>query len=219
MQKHFYIATFNVRTLNTVNQLPELKASAPEHNIDIICIQEHIYYHSAQEIKYHDTGKGWKFVSACKDSVNAVIGGVGICLIPCALKSLNSIEKIQPKIMFASFNGNPCTTIVSCYCPTNANDETNIIAFYNELSSFVRHIPKHNVPIIGGDMNALIGKDENNKFCLHNSSNRNGEYLANFSLENRLVCLNTKFQKWEGKLWTYPDTSKAHLDYIFISKK
>ena len=35
------IATFNVRTLNRIGQLPELTASAIEYNIDIICVQEH----------------------------------------------------------------------------------------------------------------------------------------------------------------------------------
>ena len=42
-------------------------------------------------------------------------------------------------------------------------------------------------------MNVEIGEDENNKFCLHNFSNRNGEYLTDFSLENRLPCDNPKF--------------------------
>ena len=40
------IATFNVRTLNRIGQLPELTASAVEHKIDIICIQEHGYMHT-----------------------------------------------------------------------------------------------------------------------------------------------------------------------------
>ena len=35
------IVTFNVRTLNRIGQLLELTASAVEHNIDMICIQEH----------------------------------------------------------------------------------------------------------------------------------------------------------------------------------
>ncbi len=47
------------------------------------------------------------------------------------------------------------------------------------------YIIKHNVLIIGGDMNAQIGKDWNNKFFLHNSPNIIGKYLANFSFENR----------------------------------
>ena len=46
------------------------------------------------------------------------------------------------------------------------------IAFYNQLSSFVRSIPKHNILIISGDMDTQIGKTINNKFSLYNSSNR-----------------------------------------------
>ena len=66
----------------------------------------------------------------------------------------------------------------------------NIITFSNELSSLVRYILKHNVLIIGWEMNAEVRKDENNKFCLHNSPNRKREYLTVFSLENKLACLN-----------------------------
>ena len=61
------------------------------------------------------------------------------------------------------------------------------------LSSLVQNIPKHNILIIGGDMNAQISKDENNKFSLHKLPNRNSEYLTAFSLKNSLSCLNTKF--------------------------
>ena len=35
------IATFNVRTLHRIGQLPKPTASAVDHKIDIICIQEH----------------------------------------------------------------------------------------------------------------------------------------------------------------------------------
>ena len=49
------IATLNVRTLNRIGQLLELTASAVEHKIDIICIQEHRYMHT-EDIKYHETG-------------------------------------------------------------------------------------------------------------------------------------------------------------------
>ena len=40
----------------------------------------------------------------------------------------------------------------------------DITTFYNELSSIVWHIPKHNILIIDGDMNAHTGKDRNPKF-------------------------------------------------------
>ena len=33
--------TFNVRALNRIGQLPELTTSVIDHNIDIVCVQEH----------------------------------------------------------------------------------------------------------------------------------------------------------------------------------
>ena len=216
------IATFNVRTLNRIGQLPELIASAEEHKIDIICIQEHRYTHS-EDIKYHETGNGWSLatVSAWKNSVNAAIGGVGLLIGPRALKTLNSVEKIQPRMMAATFNGNPIATIISCYSPTNLSEETELDIFYDELSSLMRSIPKHNMLVIGGDMNAQIGKNGNNKYSLHNTSNRNGQHLTDFMIENRLACLNTNYQKREGKLWTYTyaNNTKAQIDYVLINKK
>ena len=216
------IATFNVRTLNRIGQLPELIASAEEHKIDIICIQEHRYTHT-EDIKYHETGNGWSLatVSAWKNSVNDAVGGVGLLIGPRALKTLNSIEKIQPRMMVATFNGNPRATIVSCYSPTNISEENEIVTFYDELSSLVRSTPKHNMLVIGGDMNAQIGKNGNNKYSLHNTSNRNGQHLTDFMIENRLACLNTNYQKREGKLWTYTyaNNTKAQIDYVLINKK
>ena len=155
------------------------------------------------------------FLGICTESsVNAALGGVGMVLSRRALKLLNSKEKIQPRIMCASFHDDSCTTIISSFGSTNACDEMDITTFYDELSFLARYITKHNILIIVGDMNSKIRKDENHKFGLHNLSNRNGEYLTNLSQENSLSCLNTKFQKKkkrEKKLWsyTYPSGSKA----------
>ena len=216
------IATFNVRNLNRIGQLPELTTSVVEHKIDIICIQEHRYTHT-EHIKYHDTGNGWTLatVSAWKNSVNDTVGGVGMLKGPRALKTLNSIERIPPRMMAAMFNGNPRATIISCNSPKNVSEETEQVAFYDELSSLVRCIPEHNVLVIGGDMDAQIGKNENNKYSLYNTSNRNGQHLTDFTIENRSTCLNTNNQKREGKLWTYTyaNNSKAQIDYVFINKK
>ena len=216
------IATFNMTTLNRIGQIPELTESAVEHKIDIICIQEHRYTHTENN-KYHDTGIGWTLatVPVWKNSVNSTVGGVGMLIGPRALKTLNSNEKIQPRMMAATFNGNPRATIIACYNPTNVSEETELVAFYDELSSLVRSIPKHNVLVIGGDMNAHIGKNGNNKYSLNNTSNKNGQHLTDFKIENRLTCLNANYQKREGKLWTYTyvNNSKAQIDYVFINKK
>ena len=176
-----------------------------------------------EDIKYHNTGNGWTLatVSTWKNSVNATIGGVEMLIGPRALKTLNSIERIQPRMMAATFNGNPRAIIISCYNPTNVSEETELVALYDELSSLVRSIPKLNVLVIGGEMNAQIGKNRNNKYSLHKTSNRNGQHPTDFMTENRLTCLNTNCQKMEGKLWTYTyaKNNKAEIDYVFINKK
>ena len=103
------IVTFNVRTLNRIGQLPELTASAVEHKIDMICIQEHRYMHN-KDIKYHNTGNGWMpaTVSAWKNIVNATAGGVGILIGPRVLANIylkeqtefiqNQIDKIRDSV-------------------------------------------------------------------------------------------------------------------------
>ena len=45
-------------------------------------------------------------------------------------------------------------TVISSYIRNNASDKTDINTVYNELYSFIRHIPKHSILIIDGDMNA-----------------------------------------------------------------
>ena len=104
-----------------------------------------------EDIKYHDTGNGWTLatVSAWKNFVNATVGGVGMVVGPRTLKTFNSIERIKSRMMAATFNGKPRATIISCYSPTNVSVDTELATFYNELSSLVRSIPKHNVLVIG----------------------------------------------------------------------
>ena len=111
------ISTFNVRTLNRIGQLAELIESAVEHKIDIICIQEHRCKHT-EDIKDQETGNGWSLVTvfAWKNSVNATVGGVGLLIGPRALKTLNSLEKIQPRMMAATFNSNNHLLLLSYQC-------------------------------------------------------------------------------------------------------
>ena len=119
------ISTFNIRTIKGECQSSELVASAIEHNIDIICIQEHRLYHKDFDIKYHTLNIGWSLVtsSSWKNNSNSSTGGVGLLLSPRATASLISVDKISDRILIANFNGNPTTTVTSCYSPTNVSEE------------------------------------------------------------------------------------------------
>ena len=61
----------------------------------------------------------------------------------------------------------------------------------------------------------------NAHYSYHQTTNRNGQYLLDYQTENNLLCLNTHFQKRHSKLWTYtyPNSIKAQLDFLFINKK
>ena len=67
-------------------------------------------------------------------------------------------------MMVATFNDNPIATIISCNSATNVKEETDLIAFYNEISSLVHSTLKHNVLVNGRDINAQIGKNVNHEF-------------------------------------------------------
>ena len=57
-------------------------------------------------------------------------------------------------MLTATFNGNLRITIISCYSPTKLVNKLTLVAFCDELSSLASSISKHNLLVIGGDMNA-----------------------------------------------------------------
>ena len=119
------MSTFNNRTLQKrISLIPELIASAEATNQDIICIQEHRICNRCCNRR---CGNSFKF----------------------AYKALLNIETISLRIMVATFQGNPETTIISSYSPTNVSEEEQVGHFYYDLSSLTRQILKHNLLVIG----------------------------------------------------------------------
>ena len=110
-------------------------------------------------------------------------------------KSLNNVESITPRIMTATFNGNSQVTVISCYSPTNTSDEEDITQFYGGLFDLVKAAPKHNIKIIGGDMNAKLGCSDVNCSTYGKSTNCNGIKLTDFMRECDFIPMNTRYPK------------------------
>ena len=53
------------------------------------------------------------------------------------------MEKISPRIITANFNGNPITTVISCYSPTNVSDEDDVTEFYNNIQIIISRFEGH----------------------------------------------------------------------------
>ena len=111
--------------------------------------------------------------------------------------------------MVATFYGDRNTTFTSYYCPTNVSEEAELTAIDNEPSSLFRSIPKHNRLIIDGDINAQIGKNVSRNFSLHNSSNRNGKHVTDFTLENSFPFLFWNLVLRHVNLWAGTDANNA----------
>ena len=90
------ISTFNVRTLNSITQIAELVSSAISINIDVICIQEHRYYHEGLNLsimKLENTGDLHLHLRLHLHL--PTIAGIGILLSPRAMKSLRDRSKFM----------------------------------------------------------------------------------------------------------------------------
>ena len=217
------ISFFNVRTLSNDKNLFKLVHNAQQQNITVICIQDHRNYHPDIEVNHKMIGNDWQLItcSAEKNRQNASVDGVGFLINPQAYKSVTKITKINSQIIKATIDGNPMTTVTSCYSTTNACEEQQRQDFYTSLSECTRAIPKHNISIIGGDMNAKVCPADCKGNSFNRKTNANGQALLSLLDECDLAVTNTRFRKRNGKLWTftYPNGKKAQLDYILVNKK
>ena len=142
-------------------------------------------------------------------------------LSPHATKSPNSIEKITSRIFVATFHGNSKPTLISCSSPTNIVYEQEVIDLYDDLSCLVRSVPKTQYSDRWWRPQYTTWQSIHHKFTCHHTSNRNGEYVEHFLIQNGMHCINTRFQKRRRKLWThtYPNGDRKQLDYMMIDKK
>ena len=221
-KRNLNICTFNVRTLNQSHSFGEIALEAKNKNLDIIAIQEHRICHEdpvlCWDLSQHHT---LITTSAWKNSINASTGGVGLICHNKYFNLITSVEKVTDRILKVVFTGNPTTTVLSCYSPTNTPVMTEAAStFYNKLSDTIDSIPKHNFLLMCGDFNAKLGP-EAARFSYNSATNRNGDALVDLIEEHDLVVTNTSFQKPSHRLWTfkYPHGGKTQLDYIIVRKK
>ena len=158
--------------------------------------------------------------SSATKNANSSVGGIGFLLSSKACDNLISVESISPRLMVLELDGNPKTTIICAYSPTNNSSEEDIDQFYTDLRSITENIPLHNFFIYSGDMNVKLGPPDVN-FSYNDHTNRNGEKLLEYMEEYNLFSASNNFMKPHGQLWTfeYPSGQRAQLDYMLFRKK
>ena len=120
-----------------------------------------------ETVKYNNIGNSTLItISAWKNDQGASTGGIGIMLNKRSINSLCAVISHSDRILISTFHGNPATSIIFIYSPTDSSEDEVINKFYGELRKAIETIPNHNVLIIIGDFNARKGKDDGN-FTYH----------------------------------------------------
>ena len=192
-----------------------------KHNISVVGIQEHRRVHT-EDVKYeHIDNHLLVTSSAWRNNAQAAVGGVGLLLNRDAENALSDVTQISDRVIKATFSGNPETTIIVAYSPTNEKkNEEAATMFYDQLRQAIDSTPAHNFMAILGDMNAKISSTHV-KFAHDKRTNENGMRMLDLACEKSLVITNTMFEKRMGKRWSFEAPTGNHflLDYILVNSK
>ena len=155
-------------------------------------------------------------------------GGVAIIMNRNITKAMLEYAPVNERIIRARFQAKQGKlTIIQCYAPTNEADDEAKKDFYLALQSEIEKVPKHDVTIVMGDLNAKVGNDNTGnervmgKYGCGNI-NDNGERLVDLCGINNLVIGGTIFPHREiHKLtWISPNgRDKNQIDHIIINGK
>ena len=89
--------------------------------------------------------------------------GVGLLLSKNAAKSLIEWEPVSERIITARFTSKGRNiTIIHCYAPINSAEFEVKETFYQHLQTVIQKLLKRDIQVVMGDMNAKIGKDNDN---------------------------------------------------------
>jgi exonuclease III len=184
------IGTWNVRTMYETGKAAQVASEMRRYNIQVLGICESRWNGSGMTTLA--TGEKTLY-SGHADENHDHTEGVAIMMSPAAASALMEWQPVSSRIMTARFNSKGRkVNIIQCYAPTNDADEETKETFYNELQTVVDEIPKRDIKILMGDMNAKIGKDNTGKDLTMGTQalgdmNENGEMFSDFCAFNDLV--------------------------------
>ena len=217
------LGNWNVRTLNQEGKLEQLTSVFDRYSLDMCALTETRL--TGFEKRELDEGK-ILLHSGREDGSH--YQGVGLLLNKQAGQALDEWEPVNERIMYArlkSSHGN--MSIMVCYAPTNEADDNRKDNFYAILQEAIDKVPKHDILLCIGDMNAKLGNDNegfNESMGVHGMGemNENGLRFASFCMANELVIGSTIFEHRDIHKYTWISPCGRHrnqIDHIAINMK
>ena len=117
--------------------------------------------------------------------------------------------------------------VIQCYAPINAAETEEKEAFHEQLQAVMDKLPRKELKILMGDLNAKVGADNTNRELVMGKNgvgvqNENGELLTEFCTFNDLVIGGTVFQHRQihKTTWKSPDGRTVNqFDHVTIGRK
>ena len=98
------------------------------------------------------------------------------------MKSLAGVRSHSERIMIATFQENPATSVTVTYAPTNASKMETVEGYYADLRRAIESLPVHTMLVILGDFNAKLGPSDA-AYSHHEKTNKSGTFLSELAQE------------------------------------
>ncbi len=217
------IGTWNVRTLYQTGKLAQTVDEMHNHNLCMLAVTEARWTKSGKQGLTSGDQILW---SGRSDDIHQE--GVALLINKRASNTLLKWQPISERLLYAQFDSRYARmSVVVAYAPTEDAEEEVKDSFYESLQTIIDTIPKHDVLLVLGDMNAKIGADnEHHERVMgkygEGRRNGNGERFVEFCEENRFIIGGSIFDhKRIHKLtWKSPDgKTENQIDHVTINAK
>ncbi|KAK6743803.1 hypothetical protein RB195_010853 [Necator americanus] len=216
------LCTYNARTVSTDADLHALLGAAERVKFHVIALQETKCRRS--DVRQMNDGthviRGEKVPSRNVD-------GVGFVVHPSVVHLVDSHEILSPRLAILRLRPlrQKSISIINCYSPTSAADESELGAFYEELEEVVRN-EKSFYKFVVGDFNAKLGKTTEEEYRIGRFGlgdwNENGNRLAGLLSAARFFHGNSHFMKKDHRRWTWKSpngATRVKIDHILSHRR
>ena len=189
-----FVAIWNVGTLCKHGNLDKVMKEIINYKIDILGLCEMRWTGSD---KMKEDGKTIIY-SGHSDKH---ILGVGLCLSLPVAKSLISWKPVNERIITARFQTRHAKVIIiQAHAPAMEADDNKKDNFYKILQNIINKVPRHNIKLLMGELNAQIDKSRQGMESIigphgsANITNNNGERFTLLCSVNEIRIGNTFFK-------------------------
>ncbi|KAK6764742.1 hypothetical protein RB195_024899 [Necator americanus] len=214
------LCTYNARTVSTDADLHALLGAAERIKFHVIGLQETKCRRS--DVRQMNDGT---LVIRGEKIPSRNVGSVGFVVHPSVVHLVDS-HKILSSLAILRLRAKKSISIINCYSPTSAADQSELDAFYEELEEVVRNEKSFYKSVVG-DFNAKLEKATEEEYRIGRfelgDRNENGNRLAGLLSAARLFHGNSLFiKKKDHRRWTWESPNGAtfaEIDHILTNRR